>query len=233
MNTNALTLKELEKYVSLRLLNKESNAALIKACSHIDCCGVMAAVPYWTEDGHTVPITKEQQRKALRLTDDEILAIGRKSSLSKGFDIIGVYDKLSTMLEGLPPELMEQLAPDMPDILYVVTNENQLYGAVAITSKQTLDDIAKVIKEQNYFIIPSSVHEVMVIPASAVSDPAGLREMLISVNEEQVKPEERLSNDILRYDGSRLQICNSIDELINQLHIPEQAVESVRIGVSK
>lgn len=233
MNTNTMTIKEFENHISLRLLNKAANKELIKECSHIDCCGIMAAVPYWSESGKSVPITKEKQRKILRLTDDELLAIGRKNSLSEGFDIIGIYDKLDTMLEGLPPELIEQLSPDMPNILYVVTNKSECYGAVAIISKQTLDDIAKVILEQYYFIIPSSVHEIIVIPASAVSDPAGLQEMLIAVNESEVKPEERLSSNILRYDGFKLQVCNSLDDLIKQLHIPEQAATAARIGVER
>lgn len=82
------------------------------------------------------------------------------------------------------------------DAMYIVTNKDKRFGASAILA--SLQKIYE--KLGKFFIIPSSVHEVIIFPAK-LGQPDFLKEMISEVNTECVSPEEVLSNNLYCYDG--------------------------------
>lgn len=80
--------------------------------------------------------------------------------------------------------------PDILDRPLIVTNENGMFGASAILG--AMNKIKKANKD-GFYILPSSVHEVIVMPANM-----GTKEefdmMVDLTNKEVVDPTERLSN---------------------------------------
>ena len=63
--------------------------------------------------------------------------------------------------------------------------------------------------EGDYYILPSSVHEVLVLSKESGFTPVELRKMVMEVNREQVIPEERLGNEVYEFQGKTgtLQKC--------------------------
>ena len=61
--------------------------------------------------------------------------------------------------------------------------------------------LARIAEElnENFFVIPSSIHEVLLVPESAGFDRKGLEAMLQDVNETQLLPEEILSDNVYYY----------------------------------
>ena len=51
------------------------------------------------------------------------------------------------------------------DFMYVLTNEIRSFGAACILYDELLEDIGKRLGE-NYYVLPSSVHEVIIVPES-------------------------------------------------------------------
>lgn len=90
---------------------------------------------------------------------------------------------------------------------YVATNRERHFGA----SVMMLDDI---LREQetklgSYHIIPSSIHEVLLVPDSLHITSDDLRDMLIDVNDSSaVKDSEILSNRIYSYSDGKLAIAD-------------------------
>ena len=82
--------------------------------------------------------------------------------------------------------------------MYVLTNKEKSYGAVGILNKKFVREFAK---GQNFFILPSSIHETIFVPADNLSDGEIFDNMVEEVNEKQVSMEERLSNHCYFYDG--------------------------------
>ncbi|MDD2960212.1 MAG: DUF5688 family protein [Lachnospiraceae bacterium] len=95
------------------------------------------------------------------------------------------------MLEGL-----EELQPQLP--LYILSNKEKNYGAVCMIYDRILESIADKLQD-DYYILPSSVHECMIIPVCMDNDEEGLLEMVREINETQVEPEEILADSIYRY----------------------------------
>ncbi len=52
----------------------------------------------------------------------------------------------------------------------------------------------------NYYILPSSIHETIVVPDDGNTKRQDLEAMVKAVNQNQVAPEERLTNSVYHYD---------------------------------
>ena len=107
----------------------------------------------------------------------------------------------------MSPEEREMLqesireSAQMPSF-FVVTNHQKINGAGALFYLEMLDNLGKVFG-QNYFILPSSIHEMLVLPDNGEISADELRAMVTEVNATQVAPAERLTNNVYHYD-----VCN-------------------------
>lgn len=89
--------------------------------------------------------------------------------------------------------------------MYVLTNPKMHYGSGLIMSKPILRNILDRINEDIY-ILPSSVHELIILPASFVNDAKYLTDMVHSVNLSSVEPRDRLSNSVYKVDYTTMKM---------------------------
>ena len=90
---------------------------------------------------------------------------------------------------------------DIPDChMKVVTNAYSINGAAAILDDELLQEIYEEF-DCTYYIIPSSVHELIVIP-SGICDPDEIKSLVRQVNSTEVRDDEILSDNVYIYDGS-------------------------------
>lgn len=82
---------------------------------------------------------------------------------------------------------------------YILTNEYMYYGAAAIMNKKLLADIA-VVLNGDYFMIPSSVHEWIIIEKNII-DPNELIAYIKQINRICVMKTDILSDDLYIYDS--------------------------------
>lgn len=85
------------------------------------------------------------------------------------------------------------------DIMFVLTNSLRSLGAACIFYEDLLMHIGNFLKE-NFYILPSSIHELIIIPENQAPDKNTLNEMVLEVNETQVEPEDVLSDHVYYYD---------------------------------
>lgn len=97
--------------------------------------------------------------------------------------------------EGGPKE--EQFSDLIP--MRILSNENRVFGASCILYPGLLEEVAGE-QDSNLYLIPSSIHEVILLPDDGEEDPNYLRGMISEVNESQVEPEEVLSNQLYYFD---------------------------------
>ena len=81
---------------------------------------------------------------------------------------------------------------------YVLTNRFRKFGAAEILNKETLKAIAEKIGD-GFVILPSSVHEVIVLPPKGQEEYPALAGMVREVNAVYVEQEEQLSDHIYAY----------------------------------
>lgn len=83
--------------------------------------------------------------------------------------------------------------------MYVMTLRGRYFGAVCLCFSQWLQAFADKFGK-NVFILPSSIHELILIPDMGREKPDFLRNMVMEVNREQVSEEERLSDQVYYFD---------------------------------
>ena len=83
--------------------------------------------------------------------------------------------------------------------LYVMTNQAKVYGAAGFLMKEMISGFAKE-KGRNLYIMPSSIHELLLYPDFGDVSPAELSGYVKGVNRTQVQPNDRLSDHVYYYD---------------------------------
>lgn len=99
-------------------------------------------------------------------------------------------------------EIDEMIASVSAEVdMYVIRNESHVNGASAIFYPDMMDDVAKLMNG-DFYIIPSSTDEVIVIPDDGNASVAYMNAMVNEVNSAEVSPEMRLGNEVYHYDAT-------------------------------
>lgn len=114
------------------------------------------------------------------------------------------FDSMETVIKSIIPEdasfWRDREQPS--DIgMYVLTNRHKCFGASEILDKRTLRTIADKIGD-GFIILPSSIHEVIVLEPDDEAEYEQLADMVKEVNITQVDLEERLSDHVYVYSRS-------------------------------
>ena len=98
--------------------------------------------------------------------------------------------------------LLDRTEPiDPADVggMYVLTNEEGMLGASALYYRDVKEKAAELIGS-GYYVLPSSVHEVILVPDTMDHDVKDLCEMVKQANRTVVEPKDVLSDNVYHYD---------------------------------
>ena len=112
-------------------------------------------------------------------------------------------EKIQDILNGM----MNREEPGIP--MYILSNAMNHCGACTILNIPFMDSIREKFRE-DFYILPSSIHELILIPASAAPEKEQMLEMVREVNEREVPEEDYLSEGVYNYDSLRKKICAAL-----------------------
>lgn len=113
-------------------------------------------------------------------------------------EIIGIDQLILQLLGEGALDGVENLGePIFP--MYVFTNKMRVLGAAGAFWGSKVKELSKQL-ESNLFILPSSIHEAILIPDSGKMSVEQFSEMVREINLDQVPEEERLADDIYYYN---------------------------------
>lgn len=88
--------------------------------------------------------------------------------------------------------------PESP--MWVATNESNFHGASVMAYPDFMEQAAKKLND-SFYLLPSSMHEVLLVPDSFNLKAQELKEMVTVINASEVSPEERLTDNAYHYDS--------------------------------
>lgn len=182
-----------------RLINTEKNAGLLEKrphreildlslvyCMEFPCPDIGGAGSMQVMDAHMglwEVSEQELYRQAMENMGD-----------SEEAAIFSMADIFAGMQECLP-----ETAPGKACPMYILTNRRKFYGAAQILNRKALEKAAGM-AGQGFFILPSSVHEAILVPEGETdASPEDLVAMVHEVNEAEVPEEEYLSGHVYHY----------------------------------
>ena len=130
----------------------------------------------------------------------------REIEISEAWEAAERNTFAETRIHGMTSVLMELMPGDIPEelkdaftaqeeVMYVVTNEKRYRGASAILNTAAIKDFAEIHGFKKLAVIPSSIHEVIIVPVDDEAGKADLDEMIAEVNATEVTPEEVLGSE--------------------------------------
>ena len=175
--------------LGIKLIGTEANREFLTGVPHVDIEDLSAVFYYLMEDpafGNGMIIVKNTDLKRWAKTVQELY-----------------NEVLKNCAKMLPPvlrplsEVLEVVCPEADGNLYLLTNESALFGAAAILYPDMLEKISGTLRGA-YFILPSSVHELILLPDSG-EDAEDLLRIVMEINHTQVAEEEILTDAVYKY----------------------------------
>ncbi len=192
----------------IRLAGREQNAAYLEEGPY-RMHPVGAEVVYVeiarTEEGNFGMRVTHKNLKQWGVSEQELFETALENSQKE--DGIRFKPLWSEIYEISGQEMPEGESMDQ-DGPYLLTNQFRDQGAAVVLYPGVLEEVYKKM-EGDFYILPSSVHEVLILSKEAGFTPAELKRMVMEVNQKQVAPEERLGNDVYEFQGKTgtLQKC--------------------------
>lgn len=120
----------------------------------------------------------------------------------------GVFESMEKVIEefmfrAIKKEIFETsdyklCQPSETDYMYIVTNKNKVNGASELLDKRFMNSICGLLGCDIY-ILPSSIHECIIIPSTEEVNVHALKRMVREVNRNEVAEDERLSDSVYIY----------------------------------
>jgi hypothetical protein len=187
--------------ISCRIINAEYNERYLSDKPHktIEDLAVVYYVDLGSDErgsSMSTPITtKLMDSYGVDIDTLHQIAIKNMNTINKPcfMDIMSLIEQLSVHH---PTPLPEDLGVG----LYVLTNESKMHGAAALLNKDVMDQVSNELGD-NFYILPSSIHEVILLKNSNEFDPNYLINMVKDINRREIRPDEKLSDNIYSYDS--------------------------------
>ncbi len=202
-----LNYEEIKERVIYKLINTEKNKELLKDIPHIeflDLSIVFQCLILQEEFGfssiliHNVhiklwDISVEKLYEATKENTPRLLPYQIKSMQQVLFEIM----KKQNTKEYSSEDCIKHSTNNIP--MFVLSNQHKVEGASCILYPNVLHDFADTINS-NFYIIPSSIHEVLLLPTKTTEESASILSMIQEINDTQVSVEEILSYSLYFYD---------------------------------
>lgn len=192
-----------------RLVNAEMNKEYLsgKPYKQIEDLAVLYVVDLGDYvAGHMSATVTDSMMEWYGINAQELHEIALRNLSESSIEIKSMRDAIIeiTFPDGLPENdsIASVLFPGMDmNPMYVLSNAERWNGAAAVLDRKTMDGIAEKLGG-DYVVIPSSVHEVIILPISESTDIQAIDREIQSINAELVVPEERLSDHAYLYDSA-------------------------------
>ena len=190
--------KNIKDNIVLVIINAEANKELLKTIPHIkflDLAFIFRWIITKNEYGFSGSIINNSLAKNIDLDTDELFELAKANTRRLlPPKMVTLKNVLKAM--NAPKDLLDN-TPEYP--VFVLSNIYCVEGAAYITFDDILSEIKNKLNE-NFYILPSSINEVLIIPESFVTSDF-VKEMVRDVNSAVVTKTDKLSDSIYFYDG--------------------------------
>ncbi len=216
--------------IYFEVINTEYNRELLFKVPHREVSGTDLSLVYRylvsensaenAVDRMSILITNEIQSEMFNMTETEMYDIAKVNTIALWpVKCQSLYEQIKELLpftENIDVDLQEM--KEMESI-YMVSNADGCGGAVAIEYTDTLNMVSEIFANKGYngdfYIIPSSRHEILCIQAAPnVNEKeqiSSLEDMVASANIDSTNIEDRLSFNVYKFDSSLKKVMQMTD----------------------
>ena len=157
----------------------------------------IALVDFSDEHGKSVVVVSKPLMEMYGIDEQQLFADAEKNSLQ--YEPV-VFTPLGQMIKDL---IKAENLPDPADegiIAYIATNRSGFHGASVVSYPDFCKEAAETLGG-SFYLIPSSVHEFILIKDDGTPKAKDLNKMIKNVNETVLEPRDFLSDQCYHYDA--------------------------------
>ena len=188
--------------VIYRLVNYEKNKEILEDCPHLrlyDLALTFRWVAHSDDIGISTALVTNQELQVWGISMNELLLAARENT-PRLFPVHMIDMDEMIAQAGIPISLDESAIP-----MYIMTNEQEVNGASVLLYDNVLESFA-LEKKTDFYILPSSIHEVILVPSNKIDDPSALFTMVSDANNTVVALGDILSDSVYYYNRRKNQI---------------------------
>lgn len=156
-------------------------------------------------------VVTTEDLQAERLTDEELFELAYSSVSPDHYYLRSIEQALGGVMG---EEIAADLTADLPHgTIFVVSSKDGLDGASVLASPEAMQLIQARLGGGELIIIPSSIHEILVLRREDAPNISELNQIIREVNQAEVSEKDRLSDHAFSFNG-RLSIAH--DEAFSQ-----------------
>lgn len=219
-----LDYESIKDKLAFQLVDAYENKERLKTCVHSQMGNDLAMIFYvemMQEDGFMRAVITNEMADDFGY-DIEQLKADAKTNMEKKHPPL-LMSPTSMMVKMIEPDysmnLLEKPDMELDEGLYVLTNDQRIYGSSAIMYDGIQEKLGNMAKG-NYYVIPSSTQEVLIVPVKGGPTAREILSVLKEGNENLVSKDEFLSNRLFMYDRG--------EGLLAEVKVPNREVEMER-----
>lgn len=202
-----MDIEKVSPRIKMKLVNLEKNKELLEQVPHIrflDLAIVFMAVLKSNCDNDFASILIHNiHLNFWNMNTEELYKIAIENTATD-FEII----PMSSIVEAVMDEEAAGIIIENAEMeMSILTNHSRLQGAVGIIHKEILNQYMEEKQVEKVLILPSSIHETILIPCDTLPDMEYMKDMVKEINATQLQPEEILSDNVYVYDGNEITIA--------------------------
>lgn len=219
---NPMDYDSVKEHLAVMLVNTQANKRMLQEMPHekIEDLSAICYVdfPVESNDGKATMKVRNEHLKMWNVDAKEIFQQARTNTQPVNTPLLQSMDEMLLSIfneEGHAENLLDEnidFGLRSHDMLYALTNIEKQYGASMITQPEVLNKLEQFFPE-GFYVLPSSVHEVLIVPDNGEMEPKMLGEMVREVNKNEVERQEVLSDRVYSYDKEKHQIRQEPDSI--------------------
>ena len=179
-----------------QLLNKEKYDLVLELIPHISYLDMAIVFYYWTDESRNCAcMLSNADMQEWGFTIEEL---EQAASYNTPRCMPVDFRSMEEVIQELFGDDEEEEDEDAKVPMHILTNRDKVFGAAAILYPQVLWSVSQTLQDDLY-ILPSSIHECIVVPASVDCTREDLEAIVKDINQTQVPEEEVLSNHVYIY----------------------------------
>ena len=182
----------------MEVVNGEGNDSFLRDKLSRKVMDLAVVYRYFLDDREKSILITENVARVFKVTEEELFDAGIRNGKKQGIQIMSLA-KMMAILSGLPEIADCMPEQEGPEPLVCTTKDNR-FGAQVICYADYLREISEK-ANGSFYIIPSSIHELIVVPETGLENLEMLGNFVKEVNGEVVRPDEVLSDHVYYYNA--------------------------------
>lgn len=207
-----LNYEGVKQRIIYKLVNTEKNKELLEDIPHIeflDLSIIFQCLVAQEDLGRASILIHNVHLKLWEVSVDAIYQAAKENTQRlQGYEIKGITEILREIMctEDSEDFVDENGMPSSGSVpMYVLSNKNRVEGAACMLYPNLIQDFAEAI-QSSFYIIPSSIHELLLLPTEHLEESEEIKHMIREINDTQVSVEEILSYSLYLYDKEEQRI---------------------------